>query len=195
MTNDEARAYLRRFDEQELTVRFVDRGTDEKAEEIWTANFANAAWQDDEPAEALLAAIHKEQPPPSHTLSVRRGYVNWGASGATQQFILTVAAGALGTSAAHLLRLVVSGMVGEMRSDISRQPFTREQAEAYARQQVARQFGLLENKYLTLISDEHRVSEDEWTFIFQADGVEYDISISDGFDSAFLSRIKRRLSD
>ena len=47
MTDDEAHAYLRRFDEREVVVRFVEQGAEEELHEIWTANFIDVDWEDD----------------------------------------------------------------------------------------------------------------------------------------------------
>ena len=97
MTDDEVSAYLHRFDEQTVSVRFVDEGADEELQEIWTGHFVEPDWDDEWPAKQLIAAVRTEEYPPPHTLSVRRGYVDWGASGATEALVLAVAAGALGT--------------------------------------------------------------------------------------------------
>lgn len=191
MTDDEAHSYLRRFDEREVIVRFVEQGTEEELHEIWTANFIGADWEDDAPANKLLAAVHVDETPPSHTLSVRRGYVHWGASGATESFILTVAAGALGTSVGQLLRVIVAGMVKEIRTGTRGQPFSREQAGAYARQKVVEAFGLAPNLELSVVSEEHRLDDGEWTIVLEGDGARYEVDISDGFASALLCRIKR----
>lgn len=195
MTDDEANSYLRRFDEREVIVRFEDQGSEEELYEIWTASFMGAEWEDDVLANKLLAAIHVDETPPSYTFSIRRGYVNWGASGATESFILTVAAGALGTSVAQLLRLIVAGMVKEIRTEAAGQPFTRDQAGSYAHQKVVEAFGLPPNLQISVVSEEHRLDDGEWTIVLEGPGARYEVDISDGFASASLCRVKRYKSD
>ena len=82
-------------------------------------------------------------------------------------------------------------MVKEIRTESPGQPFTREQAGAYAHQKVVEAFGLTPNVELSVVSEEHRLDDSEWPIVLEGDGARYEVDISDGFASAFLCRIKR----
>lgn len=194
MNEDRARSYLdERPQEETVEVRFIDG---ERPTEVWRATFIDPQWEAQWPAEQLMVALYSEDYPPSNALTVKRSYINWGASGIVETILLDVASGVIG-------ELVLASLMGAFRrirtagKDEAEptEPLDREPAREQARQRIILSFGLDDDAALEVLTEEHRLDDGEWMFVFQGDGVRYDATVLDERGSASVVTVKRSESD
>lgn len=145
-------------DDLSITVEVVDHpGSGEPPQEVWEATVISVQQSDGidyETMGALIAALTMgDGSSANHTVDYRRGFTEWGASGAGQSIILKVSdmilAGVTGAVAYDALRAAVRRLVdaGRSRSDWAPEPLTVEEAVARAEAHLGWKYGLHDDDY------------------------------------------------
>ena len=145
-------------DDLSITVEVVEHpGSTERPKEVWEATVISVPQSDRidyETMGALTGALMMGNGvPANHTVDYRRGYIDWGASGAGQSVILRVSdmilAGVTGAVAYDALKAAMRLLAdsGRDRADWDPEPLTADEAVARAEGHLGSKYGLYDDSY------------------------------------------------